>query len=109
MKNYVEVGEAIQFTAGANITSGSPVLIGDMVGVAVTDVANGAVGVANLEGVYTLAKVPADVIAQGVVLYWNAGASQVTTTVATNKRVGRAYTAAAASTTTVNVRLSQGA
>lgn len=109
MKNYVEVGESIQFTAAAATASGSPVLIGDVLGVAVTDVANGAVGVANLEGVYTLAKVPADVIAQGVILYWNAAASQVTTTVGTNKRAGRAFTAAAAATTTVNVRLSQGA
>ena len=46
MKNFVQDGKNISFTAGADIASGDPVVIGQLPGVAASSVANGAVGVA---------------------------------------------------------------
>ena len=44
MKNYVQNGANVTITAGAAYSSGDPVVVGDLVGVAVTDIANGATG-----------------------------------------------------------------
>lgn len=54
MKNKVQDGKNIQFTAAADIASGDPVVIGQLPGVAASSVANGAVGVAETEGVFNL-------------------------------------------------------
>ena len=40
MKNYIQNGANLTITASADITSGECVVIGDIVGVAVTDIAN---------------------------------------------------------------------
>lgn len=54
MKNFVQDGKNIRFTAGADIASGDPVVIGQLPGVASGAIANGAAGIAHTEGVYTL-------------------------------------------------------
>jgi predicted RecA/RadA family phage recombinase len=56
MKNFVQEGDFITFTAGATITSGMIVKVGSLFGVAVADVANGATGTLALKGVFTLPK-----------------------------------------------------
>ena len=56
MKNYVQHGEYIEITAGADIVSGEIVQVGDLHGVAVTDIANGAKGNICTEGVFRLDK-----------------------------------------------------
>ncbi len=75
MKNYVQPGKVIDFVAGATIVSGQFVRIGQILGVAVTDVANGATGSAHIEGVFTAPKVSAAVIARGESLTWDASAA----------------------------------
>lgn len=107
MKNYISEGKKVEFTAGANVLSGEPVVIGDLVGVSATDVLNGAEGVAEVEGVFLLTKKGADVIAKGVKLYWDAALKEVTITAAANKVVGYAYEAAGAAVLTVTVKLAR--
>ena len=39
--NYIQDGKVIEYTAGADISSGDVVVIGTLIGVALTDIANG--------------------------------------------------------------------
>jgi len=64
-KNRVVNGEIIQFTAVATLASGDPVVVGNLVGVALVDLAIGATGSVAITQVYNLPKVDAAVIAQG--------------------------------------------
>lgn len=73
--NYVQDGTVIPFTAGANISSGQVVRIGQILGVALDDVASGAVGQAQIRGVFDVPKVSAAVIAAGESLVWDASAA----------------------------------
>lgn len=75
MKNFTQEGETIPFTAGAAITSGQVVALGNVLGVAAGDVANGALGQLVTEGVFTVPKVSGAVIAIGETLTWDASAS----------------------------------
>lgn len=104
-KTHVQPGLIIPVTLTAAVNSGDLLPVGDLTGVAL---AKGAIGEeisVAIDEVFTVAKVPADVITIGAQLYLNAAAKQVTTTVGTNIKAGKATTAAAASTATVNVKL----
>jgi len=78
--NYVQEGNTIQYTAGADISSGDVVVIGSngdaIIGVALVDIANGSTGSVAIEGVFTVAKVSAAVIAQGEYVVWDASVSE---------------------------------
>lgn len=108
MKNYVQDGKYIEFTAGATITSGQLVQVGDLHGVAVTDVANGATGVMALEGVFTLPKLTGaagDATTAGGPVYFSSGSVSGTDSSGTRKKVGYALAVAAQAATTVRVLL----
>lgn len=104
-KNYIQPGRVITFTAGATTTSGSGVLIGLRLGVALTDVANGAQGEAQVEGVFSLAKLNTDVMAQGALLYWDNTNKRLTTTTAGNTLAGYAWEAAGNGDTVVSIKI----
>jgi len=72
--NLVQDGAVIQYTAGSNISSGAVVKIGNILGVALTDIANGATGSVAIEGVFDVPKVSGAVIAQGESLTWDVSA-----------------------------------
>lgn len=72
--NEVQEGKVIPYTAGSNITAGSVVQIGQLLGVAVTDIAAGSTGAVSLIGVHTVPKVSAAVIAAGESLTWDVSA-----------------------------------
>lgn len=109
--NYVQCGDAMPYTAGGAIASGTPVLVGDLLGVALNSAAvSGDIITLGLEGVYTLTKkthATTEPISKGAKVYWDAAASKVTYTDASgaNKHVGYAFEAAASTDTTVPVRL----
>jgi predicted RecA/RadA family phage recombinase len=108
MKNYVQDGKYIEFTAGATITSGQLVQVGDLHGVAVTDVANGAVGALAMEGVFTLPKLTGaagDACTAGGPVYFSSGSVSGSDSSGTRKLVGYSLAAAAQAVTTVQVRL----
>lgn len=74
--NYQQPGEVIDFTnSGSAISAGDVVRIGNILGVALVDIANGATGSVQISGVFEVPKVSAAVIAQGENLTWDASAA----------------------------------
>lgn len=76
-KNYVYEGKTIDFVngTGSAVTSGSVVIIGNIIGVALVDIPDTESGAVAVEGVFTLPKVSGAVIAQGESVNWDASAS----------------------------------
>jgi len=108
MKNDVQNGDYIEFTAGATITSGQLVQVGSLHGVSVTDVANGAKGTLAMEGVFTLPKLTGaagDATTAGGPVYFSSGSVSGSDSSGTRKLVGHSLAAAAQAVTTVQVRL----
>jgi predicted RecA/RadA family phage recombinase len=73
--NFVQDGDVLEYTAGADTVSGQVVRVGQTLGVALADIANGATGPVKITGVFTVPKVSAAVIAQGERLVWDASAA----------------------------------
>jgi predicted RecA/RadA family phage recombinase len=107
MKNFVQPGNTLDLIAPAALTSGQPVLIGSIFGVAVTDAASGDTVAVDIEGVFELAKVTTDAIAAGDKLYWDSAAAKLTKTPGTGSKplVGFAVAAAGNGVTTVCVAI----
>lgn len=57
--------------SGSDVSSGAVVKMGQVLGVALVDIANGDTGSVALRGVFTVPKVTAAVIAQGEALTWD--------------------------------------
>lgn len=55
-KNYIKPGDHLTFTASADAASGSVVVLGTLIAIALTAVANGANGEAAIEGVWEVPK-----------------------------------------------------
>lgn len=102
---FVQPGEVIDYTAGANIASGQVVLMGARIGVALKSIANGETGPMQVTGVFNIAKLSTDNMAQGALLYWDNTNSRLTTTASSNTLAGFAAAAAGASTTSVNIKI----
>ncbi|MBU1040060.1 MAG: DUF2190 family protein [Proteobacteria bacterium] len=115
MLNSICEGDSLTYLneTGAEIASGSPVLVGATLGVACGIIADDTEGVLAIEGVYELPKATG-AIGQGALVYWDAdgnpvvGATQtgaLTTTDSGNTLAGRAYAAAASGDATVQIKL----
>ena len=108
MKNDVQNGDYLDHTAAANIVSGELVQVGDLHGVAVTAIANGAQGALALTGVFTVPKLTGaagDATTRGGPVYFSAGSVSGNSSSGTRKLVGHALEVAAQAATTVRVRL----
>lgn len=103
-KNYVQDGNTVRFTATAAMKSGDVAMIENLAVVAVSDVAQGGVGVGLTTGVFTVKAKAADDIKQGAIVYWSA-ADGATTTAGSNKRLGVAWRASGASVEIVDVKI----
>ena len=55
-KNFIKPGDHLTYTAGADTASGAGVLLGTVLGVSLTAVANGASGEAAVVGVWEMPK-----------------------------------------------------
>ena len=66
MKNFYSNGAVLDHVASADLTGGTPVVMGDSVGIAVSDIATGSTGAVAIEGVYELPKVSGTAWTQGV-------------------------------------------
>lgn len=106
MKNYKEKGDVLDYTnaTGSDIASGDVVIVGNLVGIAVTDILDTEAGAVNLTGAYELTKDTPLAISQGDELFWSVADQEVTKT-ATDKPLGTAFVAAASNDTTVIVKL----
>lgn len=108
-QNYVQEGDVLNYTntSGSTITSGTAILIGTWLGVALADIANGATGSVAIEGVFTVPKLSTDVVTQGAAVYWDNTNKRLTLTSAGNTLVGHAFAAAGNGATTVQIKLNQ--
>lgn len=106
MKNFIQRGDVLEITAGADIAAGAGVKVGVLFGVATGAIANGAKGTINLTGVYSLPKVGSQAWSVGAAIYWN-GTACTTATTAGNLLIGTAWedVGGAAGATTGVVRL----
>jgi predicted RecA/RadA family phage recombinase len=73
--NAVSDGKVLQWTNGGSaVAAGDPVVIGNVIGVALVAIAGGATGSVAIEGIFTMPKVSGAVIAQGESLSWDVSA-----------------------------------
>lgn len=104
--NHVQKGDVLDYTngTGSTITSGSPVVVGKLVGVALVDIVDGETGSVTIKEVWTLPKLTGNTFVQGADCYITPGGS-ITPTVTDNTYAGKAFTAAASADTEINVLL----
>jgi predicted RecA/RadA family phage recombinase len=114
--NYQQRGESITWTngTGSAVVSGQVVAVGNMIGIALVDIANAATGSVAIEGVFSgIPKVTAAVFAQGEKLIWDSSAAKFddsAATPATGDITGgaTAYAAGTSSDTTCTIKLTPG-
>lgn len=104
-KKFKAEGEVWNHVASGAKSSGAVIVMGARVGVALTDIANGATGSVAVRGVFALSKKSGDTFAQGAACYWDAANSYVTSTSSGNTLAGSAAAAAASADTTMDVAL----
>ena len=109
MANFIQNGDSLDYTPGADVAAGAVVVQNDLIGVAKRPIAANTLGSLAVSGVFDFPKSTAggSAIAAGATVYWNAAAQQATTTSAGNKLLGKTTKAAADADATVRVRLSQ--
>jgi len=104
-KNYIKDGAVIDFTAGADISSGDLVIVGKRIGIALGDIASGATGAVQMRGVFEVPKEASLAVVQGDLLYCNVGATELDKTATSQTLAGYAFAASGTSETTVLVDL----
>ena len=80
MKNYQQNGKSLDIVASAAYASGQLVVEGNIVGVAVADIASGETGSIACSGVYQLEKTSGASLAQGAIAYYNGTSKKLTAT-----------------------------
>lgn len=105
--NFVQNGDFLEFTAGADVAAGEMVQVGSLFGVATDAVANGAVGVLAMKGVFTLAKENSagSATTVGGPVYFISGEVSGDDDTGNRPLCGHALEVAADGATTVKVRL----
>lgn len=105
---YKQPGMNLDYVPASATTAKTVVEIEDIIGVVTDDIAALATGSIGVKGVYALPKSAATVtIAQGVKLYWDASNDCATETALSNKLIGYAAKASAATESNVDVQLVQ--
>ena len=108
MKNKLLNGHIIQYLAGADVVSGQPVVIGNRVGIALANIANGSMGSIEMEGCYSVTKVSAQAWTAGDEVFYDSNSSNFTTVGTANTFAGHAIDAASNPSSTGNIRLTPG-
>jgi predicted RecA/RadA family phage recombinase len=105
--NFRQPGDVLEIVAGATIASGAGVLFGVSFGVAQNAAVSGERIRLRTSGVFNLPKAATIAPAPGALLYWDNAASNVTTTVGSNTKIGfhAGPVASGAGDATVPVRL----
>lgn len=110
-KSYVQEGDTLDYVAGSAISSGDIVVIGNLVCVALADIANGATGSVKCTGVFDLPK-KTGAINVGDLIDYDLSTTNFSTgiTAATGDitKCGVAVAAAASGDATVRVKLTPG-
>lgn len=106
---FIQDGDSIDYTPGADVAAGAVVVQGDLVGVTKRAIPANTPGSLAVTGVFDFPKATGGgtAIAAGINVYWNAAAQQATTTASGNKLIGKTTRAAADADATVRIRLLQ--
>ena len=102
---YWQRGESLDYTNAGDTTieAGTVITYGDRIGIAGCDIAPGEMGSIHVEGVFAMPKKDETAIDAGAQLYWAEG--QGVTTTSGGTKAGFAAQAAAASDTTILVKI----
>ena len=108
---FVQEGDAIDYTPGADVAPGDVVVQSDLVGIAKREIKADELGALSVAGVFDVAKEGgvAVTFAVGDKAYWDDGNNFAVATdgAGANKLLGKAVAAAADADTSVRVRFSQ--
>jgi len=108
---FIQNGNSIDYTPGADVSAGDVVVQGDLVGIAKLDIATGELGALAVTGVFDVPKTAGvgEAIAAGVKVYWDVadGVAKTDAEAGANKYLGKTVLAAGDDDATVRVRLEQ--
>lgn len=108
MARFLQTGETLNYTPNADTPAGTVVVQGDLLGVAVNDIAANKLGAISVEGVWLIEK-GAGAISAGAKLWWNPTDKVVTATKgALSVVAGKAAYAALSGDAYVAVLLNEG-
>ena len=106
---YIQFGDSIDFTPVADVSVGSVVVLGDLVGIARTELKADVLGSLAVKGIFDIAKDGelAVVFAVGDLAYWDDTNKLAVTTdnAGANKLLGKVVAAAANTDVVVRVRI----
>lgn len=107
--NKVQEGNVITWAnaTGSDVDSGDAIIIGNLMGIALVDIANGASGEVAIDGVYQMTKLTGagTAFTAGQKAYFSANGNPLTALSASGYRLGYAVAAATSAATTVDVLL----
>jgi len=106
---YIQTGDAVDYTPGANVNAGDVVVQGELVGVAKLDIKTGKLGALAVTGLFDFPKATGagTAIAAGTRVYWDV-AEQVAKSdseAGANKELGKTVKAASDTDAVARVRL----
>lgn len=108
---YIQTGDAVDYTPGANVSAGEVVVQGQLVGVAKLDIQTGKLGALAVTGLFDFPKATGagTGIAAGTRVYWDVAeqVAKADSEAGANKEIGKTVKAAADADALVRVRLSQ--
>jgi predicted RecA/RadA family phage recombinase len=104
--NYQQPGDVMEFTAPTGgVVAGTPKLIGNLLTIPMVSAAQTLPFEGATTGVWTMPKATGIVWTEGMILYWDNTAGNVTNVTTSNYRIGVAAAAAASGDATGKVRL----
>lgn len=101
---YIQKGEAIDYRPTENVAAGDVIVLGNLIGIARLDIPANTLGALTVVGCFEAPKATGAINA-GVVVYWDATNSKVTTTATGNPYLGKAIYAAESGDETVQFLL----
>jgi predicted RecA/RadA family phage recombinase len=106
MDTFKSEGNVLEYTAPAGgVTSGVPVVIGDVTVIPAVTVAVGVKFNGAAEGIYEVPKTNPEVWAEGETLYWDGGTGKMTNVAGALKKAGVVADAALSAATVGNCKL----
>lgn len=106
MKNYIQPGNVVTVIAPADVVSGQPLKVGSLFGVCATDAKSGKEVEVQAVGVFELPKTTSQAWAAAwTAIYWDDSTKKLTTTAASNMKVGVNMLAQGANDAVARVRL----
>ena len=104
---HVADGTTVDFVPEVDVSAGSIVVVGKLVGITKFGIGAGSRGSITVRGVFDVVKDPTTNIPAGTILYWSQISWHVVKNAYTHSMIGKAIEAAPPGTLKVRLRLSQ--